>query len=357
MRTVIFLSTIFLFLKAGSVEKNTMKSEVTQIAEGFLDKPGTQGLSIGIIKGGQTYTYCFGNSCESPYSPVKAENLFEIGSITKVFTGILFADQVLSNGLNPDSRLADYVSFGSPYSNVTLRQLATHSSGLPRLADNFWNCVKDPGNPYAGYSDNDLRAYLSNVKPVSQPGERYLYSNVGMGVLGWVISDVNQKPYEELLKERVINQLGLSNTSATLTSSQKRNLATGYSQGSAVKNWDFQNCTSAQGSLRSDINDMITFAQANLHPEKTPIEAAIRMSQEIHFKDPVKNRLMGLGWHIGYFNGDKYLEHTGGTGGYRSFIGLVPGKDMAVIVLSNSDQDVALMGVEILKSVSVNPHL
>ncbi len=334
-----------------------MQDEVTTIAEQFLETPGTQGLSIGIIKGDQQYTYCFGGSCESPYSPVNSDNVFEIGSITKVFTGILFADQVLKNQMSLDNKLSQYVDYGSGYSDVTLRQLATHSSGLPRLADNFWNCVKDPGNPYAGYSDDDLKSYLSNVQPVSAPGERYLYSNVGMGLLGWVISNVHGKEYEQLVKEHVSDRLGLMNTTASLGPLQKKNLAIGYSNGKSVKNWDFSNCTSGQGSLRSDIHDMLLFAEANIHPEKTALAEAIKLSQQMHFKDRRTNQAMGLGWHLGSFYGARYLEHTGGTGGYRSFIGIVPDSEIAVVILSNSDKDVARTGMKILQAVSSNPHL
>lgn len=365
MRTLAFLFLLALFNQAAPVSKSVAISDVVRspkievIANEFLQKEGTESLSIGIIQGEKEFTFCFGNSCKSSSTPASPESVYEIGSITKVFTGILFADEILKGKLNANDKLVSKLGrYGDKtLTGITLKHLATHSSGLPRMASNFWNCVKDPGNPYAGYSEEDLNSYLRNVNLVHPVGSRYLYSNVGMGILGWVISKENAKPYEELLKERVISPLGLTNTSATLSSEMKRNLAKGYAEGKEMQNWDFQNCTSAQGSLRADMHDMLKFAKANLNPESTSLGDAIRLAQEVHFTDQDNGRNMGFGWHIGGFYGHKYLEHTGGTAGYRSFIGLIPERKIAVIILSNSDKDVAHTGIKILEHIASGNEL
>jgi serine-type D-Ala-D-Ala carboxypeptidase/endopeptidase len=359
MKKALIILSLFAFKSASSLEESPVKNEVSTIANEFLNTEGTQGMTIGIINRSTKEVFCYGNSCALPSKTVVPSNVFEIGSITKVFTGILFSQQILDGKMNTDDKLANYVegNNGDYYSSITLKQLATHSSGLPRLADNFWNCVKDPGNPYAGYSENDLRSYLKNVKPENDPGKYYSYSNVGMGILGWVISNENHREYETLVKENICNKLGMKNTSATLSTAQRSSLAKGYSEGKEVMNWDFQNCTSGQGSLRSDINDMLRFAEANIHPEKTAISDAIKMSQEIHFRDQRTGRPMGYGWHIGGFDGSKYLEHTGGTAGYRSFIGIIPDREIAVVILSNSDKDVAETGLRVLRSVTSHSQL
>jgi len=97
--------------------------------------------------------------------------------------------------------------------------------------------------------------------------------------------------------------------------------------------------------------DMINFMKFNLFPETSPMKEAIELIQQTHFTDISTGQKMGLGWHIGSFNSKKYLEHTGGTGGYRSFIGLIPEMKIGVVILSNSDQDVASLGIEILRKV------
>lgn len=325
------------------------------IADNYLADPVNKSISIGVIKGNEQFTFCYGNTCESaPFTQASPYSVYEIGSITKVFTGILLAQEVNAGRMNLDDAIAKHlesVSEKPELNNITLKQLATHSSGLPRLATNFWNCVKDPGNPYAGYSEDDLKSFLKNIELEFPVGSSYHYSNVGMGLLGWLISKERGSSYESLVQERITGKIGMDHTAATLNDLQKRNLSTGFSKGKAVKSWDFQNCTSGQGSLRSNLMDMLKFAKLNLHPGADELGEAVRSSQEVHFTDPETHQKMGLGWHIGGFNGQKYLEHTGGTGGYRSFIGIVPGSDIAVIVLSNSDKDVAEAGLKVLETV------
>lgn len=327
----------------------TMKTKVKDIAQSYLDDSENAGLAIGIISGGEELMMCFGSANKATGTLVDTNSVFEIGSITKVFTGIMLADEVIQQRMQLDDKLYTYIpSQSEAAQQISLVQLSTHSSGAPRLADNFWATCKDTKNPYACYGEKELNAYLDEMKLKSVPGTRYSYSNVGTGILGNILCKQHGTSYENLVKKRVCEPLKMDHTTITFSDFHKRNLATGYSQGKPVGNWDFLDATAGQGALRSTLSDMMKFMRYNLEPNGELKEAA-ELASQVHFTDKRSGQMMGLGWHIGGFNGQKYLEHTGGTGGYRSFLGIIPGTDTGVIVLSNSDNDINATGLEILK--------
>lgn len=327
----------------------TMKDEVKNIASNYLDDNDNQGLAIGIISGGQETVYTFGTADKKKGTAVDTNSVFEIGSITKVFTGIMLADEVVNGRMQLNDNIAHYLPGHSEATQqVTMLQLSTHSSGAPRLADNFWSSVKDEGNPYASYGEKDLYAYLDHMKLNTAPGTHYSYSNVGAGILGNILCKQYGVSYEALVTKKVCEPFGMDHTSTKLNEYAKAHLAKGYSKGIEMNNWDFQDATAGQGALRSNIMDMMSFMRHNLQPSGE-LEAAMKLAQQTHFTDPKSGQQMGLGWHKGWFYDQPYFEHTGGTGGYRSFIGMIPGTNTGVVVLSNSDNDVAAAGIELLK--------
>jgi serine-type D-Ala-D-Ala carboxypeptidase/endopeptidase len=327
----------------------TMESEVKNAAHGYLRDPENTGLAIGIISGGNETTLCFGQSCKATGARVDTNSVFEIGSITKVFTGIMLADEVINQRMKLDDKIYTYIpSKSDAAQQVSLLQLSTHSSGAPRLADNFWASVKDKKNPYASYSEKELYAYLDNMQLRSTPGTRYSYSNVGTGILGNILCKQYRTSYEALVKKKVCQPLYMNNTTIQFSDFHKKHLTTGYSKGEAVQNWDFQDATAGQGALRSTLSDMMKFMRFSLQPHGE-LQPAAELASQVHFIDNKTGQRMGLGWHIGWFNEHKYLEHTGGTGGYRSFLGIIPGTNTGVIVLSNSDNDVSSIGLQVLK--------
>lgn len=327
----------------------TMKTKVKDIAYSYLGNSENAGLAVGIISGGEEMTMCFGSANKAKGIGIDTNSVFEIGSITKVFTGIMLADEVVKQRMSLDDKLYSYLPSKSEAARqVSLVQLSTHSSGAPRLADNFWETCKDSKNPYACYGDKELGSYLDHMKLYSTPGTHYSYSNVGAGILGNILCRKNETSYESLVKQRVCEPLGMNNTTITFSSFHKKHLATGYSKGKPVQNWDFLDATAGQGALRSTLADMMKFMRYNLKPDGE-LKPAAELASQVHFTDRESGQMMGLGWHIGWFDGYKYLEHTGGTGGYRSFIGLIPGTNTGVVVMSNSDNDVTKAGIQILK--------
>ena len=339
----------------ASLPDKQLESKIDAIVMKYLSNPENAGLSIGIIKEGKEITYCYGQKNKLTGQKIDSNSIFEIGSITKLFTSLIFAEEIRKGEIRAEDKLCDCFPAGvisEACSQINLLQLSTHSSGLPRLADNFWSSVYDHNNPYISYSDKKLYSYLSSAKPAFLTGSHYNYSNVGAGILGFILSIKKEISYESLVNEYVCTPFDMNNTCIRLNNDQLLNLASGHSKGNVVKNWDFQDATAGQGALRSNITDMIKFMRYNLYPEQSVLSDAIIYAQKIHFKDYMTGMQTGLGWHIGRFNNEKYLEHTGGTGGYRSFIGICPQSKMGVIVLSNSDNGVAELGIEILKELN-----
>lgn len=361
MKFILIFLTLFKAITisaSATPPKEELEIKINTLIEKYLNNPENAGVSIGIVKGDKEANYCYGKKNKLTDSPIDTNTIYEIGSITKLFTSLILAEEVVNGKMQLSEKLSgcfpgEMVS--KDCSNISLLQLATHSSGLPRLADNFWPSVKDKKNPYNNYSEFYLLDYLTIAKPYNAIGTRYNYSNVGAGLLGFILCQKKKSTYEKMVKENICSPFGMKNTSIYLSNEQLGNLALGHSKGRVVGNWDFQDATAGQGALRSNVVDMVKFIRYNLNPQKSPLSKAIDYAQQLHFTDLISGMEMGLGWHIGSFYNEKYLEHTGGTGGYRSFLGICPESQTGVVILSNSDNDVSALGLEILKELRSLP--
>ena len=284
---------------------------------------------------------------------VDEKSVFEIGSITKAFTGVLLADMALRGEVALDDPVQKYLPDGAKMpkrgdKQITLRDLSTHRSGLPRLPDNIESA--DPDNPYADYDEKRMLDFLSKHELSRDIGEKYEYSNFGAGLLGYVLARKSGKTYEQLVTERILAPLNMKDTGIALSDGMKARLAMGHSEGKQVKNWDIDALAGA-GALRSTPLDMTSFVEFNLNskPTDTPLSKAFQAS----YKDPVNTSTpglsVGLGWHIWNKHGTKIIWHNGGTGGYRSFCGFAPDKKLGVVVLNNSDADLDAVGLHVLE--------
>lgn len=282
---------------------------------------------------------------------VDEKTVFEIGSITKAFTGVLLADMVERGEVALDDPVQKYLPEGAKMpkhgdKQITLRDLATHRSGLPRLPDNLEPA--DPDNPYADYTEKRLLDFLGSHELTRDIGEKYEYSNLGGGLLGYALSRRAGKPYEQLVVELICTPLGMKSTRVTLTDDMKSRLAKGHSMGKQVKNWDLDALAGA-GAIRSTPLDMVNFIEANFKAADTPISTALRASYKDRVATGTPGLSIGLGWHIWNKHGTEIVWHNGGTGGYRSFCGFAPGKKLGVVVLTNSDFDLDGVGLHALE--------
>lgn len=270
--------------------------------------------------------------------PLDGNTIFEIGSISKVFTNTILADMVRKGEASLDDPIAKYLpaTVRVPERSgkkITLVDLATQSSGLPRLPTNL--NPADAANPYADYSVKQLYDFLSSYSLPRDIGSKYEYSNLGMGLLGHVLALKAHKSYEALVKERVLAPLGMHESGITLTTSMKTHMAQGFNAyGTPVPLWDLPTLAGA-GALRSSANDMLKFLAANLDSASAPLGKAMAMAQAP--RKPVgSNNSIGLAWNTVELFGTPVTWHNGGTGGFRTFIGMDLQHHRGVIVLSNS---------------------
>ena len=217
---------------------------------------------------------------------------------------------------------------------ITLQDLATHTSGLPRLPPNL--APKDPANPYADYSVEQLYQFLSSYQLTRDIGSQYEYSNLGGGLLGHVLARRAGMDYETLVRSRICEPLGMKSTGITLSAGMKSRMAVGHDRSlDAVENWDLPTLAGA-GGLRSTANDLLTFLAANLGYTKSPLAPAMAAMLATRRPTDVPGLEIGLGWHILTKDGREIIWHNGGTGGFRTFIAFDPKSRTGVVALSNT---------------------
>ncbi len=273
---------------------------------------------------------------------VDSNGVFEIGSITKTFTATILADMVVRGEARLDDPVAKYLPATAhiPSLNgrqITLLDLATQSSGLPRMPSNF--APRDSTNPYADYSVDQMYAFLAGYQLPRDIGQTYEYSNLGMGLLGHTLALKAGLSYEGLVQRRVLMPLHMSETAITLTPTMRRRLQPGHdAEGKVVANWDLPTFAGA-GALRSTANDMLTFLAANLDTTARPLARAMRDARTPRHEAGSPSVRIGLAWHILARPSGSIVWHNGGTGGYRSFTGFDPVRRVGVVVLCNNGNE------------------
>jgi D-alanyl-D-alanine-carboxypeptidase/D-alanyl-D-alanine-endopeptidase len=287
------------------------------------------GLVYAVVTPGGEATGQLSRAGSEPLGP---HVLLEIGSVTKVFTALLLADMAERNEVQLDDPIARHlpaaVAQACPAATrITMRQLATHTSGLPRLPRNLVPlALRHPADPYAGYSTEHLYRALrraSNAAPAA-----YLYSNYGFGLLGHLLSQAAGRPYDELIAERVTGPLGLAETSAGVPDGPPA--ATGHRRGRPTARWHLDALAGA-GALNSTAADLARFLSANLHPEATGVRSAIETIQR-----PAGSQQTGLGWHLCSPAGRPVLWHNGATGGFSAMLAVDRDAGCAVGVVATS---------------------
>jgi D-alanyl-D-alanine-carboxypeptidase/D-alanyl-D-alanine-endopeptidase len=271
--------------------------------------------------------------------PLDGDSVFEIGSITKVFTSVLLADMVERGEVTLDTPVQKLLpaAVRMPRRNgreITLIDLATHSSGLPRLPNNM--APSNPLDPYSDYGAERLYAFLNSYELTRDIGATFEYSNLGAGLLGHALERRAGKPYKTLVTERILRPLGMTRTSFTPDDWMKAHLARGHdAAGRPVPGWDVAILAGA-GGLRSTANDMMRFARANLAAPNGPLGRVLARTYERRHGAGRPDLSIGLGWIIRRAGDRDVLWHNGGTGGYRAWLGLDFRAKRAVVVLANS---------------------
>lgn len=332
----------------------------TQDLEEIIEKNGTRfikkdesvGMVIGVVKNEKVCIKGFGRKSKESDEIPDGKTLFELASIGKVFTtsavqilvdrGEISWDYTIDKYLNKKTELCKEAK------EITLRHLAIHKSGLPSFPKSFFPKVKDKLNPYKDLTKQDLYDYLTTCKENSET-RKYKYSNLGMGLLGHILEIEKGKAYEAIIKEEIVEKLDMSNTTIMLNEEQKEFLAQGYNkEGNPNPVWEDRVLTGA-GSFLSNAEDMCNFIKANFDAKQTEISKSLIKTHEKEFDGRT-----GLGWHyysrfLTFMTGeDDVIWHNGTAGGYTSFIAINKKAKTGVIILSNSINDVTILGMKII---------
>ena len=350
----VILATLWLGVAAAGAQHFPSDDELSLLIRSRVEEGRAVGIVLGVMEAdGASRVVAFGEAGPGA-APLSSSSLFEIGSITKVFTATLLAEMVARGEValtGPvSSYLPDDVAVPSRDGRqITLLDLATHHSALPRLPGNM--SPADMTNPYADYTVEQMYIFLSGHELRRDIGSQYEYSNLAVGLLGHVLARVGGGSYEDVLEERVLEPLGMAMTGITLDGEMQDRMVRGHSpQGAVVPLWDLPTLAGA-GALRSDMTDMLTFLAANVGPPTSQLERAMRTTHEV--RETISPEMsIGLNWHIRTAGEKNIVWHNGGTAGFRTFIGFDPDLGVGAVVLTNSGQGADDIGFHL-----INPDL
>jgi serine-type D-Ala-D-Ala carboxypeptidase/endopeptidase len=332
-RILIVIGLASLFIASWAIAADFRK--VDKLVEPLVESDAIVGCVVGIVDGGRKEVRGYGSIHHGKADKPNGDTIYEIGSVTKAFTGTLLADMVSRGEVKLDAPLQDFLPPRVKLhlfkdKPIRLVDLASQTSGLPRLPTNME--PKDPANPYADYSSKRMFDFLSKYELTRSPGQ-YEYSNLGMGLLGNTLAQKAGKPYEALVVERICEPLKMNDTRIGLTDAQRNRLAPGYNGAlEPVKNWDFD-ALAGCGAIRSTANDLLKLAEASLCNDKRPVVAAIHDAWKPHYGKPGQIGV-GLGWHIARDGVTRW--HNGQTGGYSAAVFIYQPTQVGVVVLCNT---------------------
>ena len=261
-----------------------INSILQSVADMSCDKR-LAGIAIGVIFADQDFSAVSGFEDTELTKPITASTVFEIGSISKVFTSLLLAIGVKKGEVALDdpvqNAFGDEVRIPSDgQQEITFRSLANHRSSLPRLPDDLLKTA-DHSNPYVHYDQEMLYACLNRMDSVEPIGASVEYSNLGVGLLGHVLGKLAKSDYRVAIKERVFRPLKMESTWTEFSSEQSPALATAHlRKGKPTPHWDFSEPTVAAGGIRSSLNDMLKFLRANVWPEKSILADELALMRE-----------------------------------------------------------------------------
>ncbi len=339
-------SLLYIFILLISSQLNAQFTTASNAIKGKLDNldtlqsdliydkvkffPNQTEIAIAIIKNNKVSFVGVKRINDSIRTTKNFQKTFEIGSLSKVFTSTLLANYVISNKIDLEDSIQDYLDYNINES-ITLKNLANHTSGLPRLPSNLNLFTANPKNPYKDYGEKQLKLYLKEqINLKHKPGENFEYSNLGAGLLGYILSKYTNSTYDNLLQNHIFSKFKMTN-STTEISDVEQSLVKGLDQnGRETPNWDF-NVLVGAGGIYSSVKDLSMFAKAHFEDK----HKALMLTKQPTFTVN-ENLKIGLGWHILNLKNDKKLIwHNGATGGYSSSMALDTNSKNGVIILSN----------------------
>lgn len=293
--------------------------KVEKLLEQNIEKYNIAGISAVLVDGSESAIINKGyKQAHNQAGLVTDETIFSIGSVTKIFTSVLTCILTLDGSFDIKATIGDYISepVSDAIKQISILDLLTHTSGLPRLPDNLQQYMKNIEDPYADYGEAELLAYLTTAQ-LKNPVGAYEYSNLGYGLLGYVLEKSTGTAYQSLLSDKIFSPLKMG-SSSIYHASVSPNAAQGYDRkNNQVPYWNM-NILQAAGGIISTPADMAQFVSAAISGNSV-INNALQLSFEAITDH------MALGWHkhnwfLNLIGAKNDLWHNGLTGGFASFL-------------------------------------
>ncbi len=291
-------------------------------------------MVVAVAEGKRSHIYTFGQLANG--KAPDADTIFQIGSVTKTFTATLLALALDQGEVQLDTPVEQLLPGwklpsrdGKP---ITLGELATQYSGLPRLPDNFHPA--NPHDPYADYDAARLKAFLAAYKLPRDPGTKFEYSNLGYGLLGYALAQRAGTTYGKLVKARILAPLGMTSTSTTVTMPLGPRWAKGHgADGKPAQPWHIDALAGA-GAINSTGTDMLRYLEANMGRSHGALMQAMRLAHKPR-RASARGMHVGLAWQTRQGKDAAVVWHNGATAGYTSFLGFTTDGSRGVVILTN----------------------
>jgi CubicO group peptidase (beta-lactamase class C family) len=330
-------------------QESDLRNEIEKIIryDTEIDYKKTPGFIVTVIDNDNTFHFSFGSKTKQNKEEISAYDIFEIGSVTKVFTSRIIDILVNENVIKVDDTVNSFLplEWQNPrLNNLTIYDLVHHSSGLPKRPSYFGKKEKDSRNPYGNYSQQDLLKFYSNYIPDDE--KSFVYSHTNYALLEIIIENVTGKSFQDVLLEKILQPMNMNNSFVDFPEKRENLISIGYDRSKKVTiPWTFKSFKGSEG-IKSTADDMAKFVKYTLRHN-----SAIDTNDVEGFN---KNLGVKMGWHTIHMNDFDIWTHTGKTSGHNSFVGLVKETKTAVIILSNSSIGTEDLGLQILRMINYN---
>ncbi|WP_299521866.1 serine hydrolase [Winogradskyella sp.] len=351
MKYSLRLISLFLIVSFGTSfsQENNSDDIISRIiqknGQKFLKSKNINSVSIGIYKDGQVYTGHFGEIIKGKGNPPNNKTVYEVGSVSKTITGYLVAKAVLEQKIKLEDDIRIYLE--GDYSNleynskaITVRNLITHTSGLPTFLPSEMNGLYEkltkevPDEYFKLEKSYDKEKFLNDLKGVSittEPGVNYLYSNAGAELIGYILETVYQKSIDELLQENIADKYNLSTMGIKLDSMQTKNLVQGYWMNSTTPAPNNVNpLWGTAGGIKMTITDVMRYIELQLDEKNTIVSESHKALYEVRY--PLKIAYFWRVWKDKY--GTSY-NHHGGTSGTQNWLFIYPKYNLGISIITN----------------------
>lgn len=314
-------------------------TKLAELLQALVERGESKGFVLGLLEpDGRRRVITYGDAGAGA-PPLSSRSVFEVGSIAKTFTGAILGDMVRRGEVSLDDPLSKFLPTGVkvPSRNgrqITLLDLATHTSGLPRSLDR--SKIRDFSNPYADIPIEDVYKFLSSHELQRDIGVEWEYSNLGFGLLGHALTRAaGVETMDELIRERITGPLQMPMTEFGRGNELGAWLTKGHDEyGEEVPYWDFGEFKGA-GGLNSNLEDMLTYIDANVGPPESQIETAMRDAHQPRHSLNIKGNSAALGWDYRARPGRTIVYKSGSTAGFAGALGFDPVTGAGVVVLGN----------------------